>query len=242
MGEAKRHKRFQESMAQYCAPMSRHRFNLCASGTRRSPLYLTFEELSWWCSPDERLIAAVGRDKIDNDYSWAILARDELGRFRAVRVDCSYPSLSRAEQKLWQIVSHIIQNEDIVALGRQGDMTNVPIDLLRLSTDFEPSILHPYFRVLLETKARAPARAVIREIGPWLTPKDPHLVQEFQHKGFNQRLWEMYLWAAFREFGLDVEQLVVRGRRKIPSVQEPVAAAVRLPEPRHGYGLSASHH
>jgi hypothetical protein len=37
-------------------------------------------------------------------------------------------------------------------------------------------------------------------------------------------------------------QLVVRGRRKIPSVQEPVAAAVRLPEPRHGYGLSASHH
>jgi hypothetical protein len=39
-----------------------------------------------------------------------------------------------------------------------------------------------------------------------------------------------------------MSRLVVRGRRKIPSVQEPVAAAVRLPEPRHGYGLSASHH
>ena len=40
----------------------------------------------------------------------------------------------------------------------------------------------------------------------------------------------------------EVGHLVVRGRRKIPSVQEPMAAAVRLPEPRHGYGLSASHH
>jgi hypothetical protein len=33
------------------------------------------------------------------------------------------------------------------------------------------------------------------------------LVREFQNKGFDQRLWEIYLWAAFKEFGLDVEQL-----------------------------------
>ncbi len=67
--------------------------------------------------------------------------------------------------------------------------------------------MHPYFRTLLESPGREPARAVIREIGPWLTPNDPHLVNEFQNKGFDQRLWEIYLWAAFREFMLDVEQL-----------------------------------
>jgi hypothetical protein len=64
---------------------------------------------------------------------------------------------------------------------------------LRLPTDCDPETLHPYFRELLDRPARAPARAVIREIGPCLTPNDPDLVNEFQNKGFDQRLWEIYL-------------------------------------------------
>ena len=52
--------------------------------------------------------------------------------------------------------------------------------------------------------SRAPARAAIREIGPWLAPSDPHFVQQFQFDQFDQRLWELYLWAAFRELGFDV--------------------------------------
>ena len=73
--------------------MSRHRFNLFAIGTRLSRLYRIFEEVSWWCSPDERIVAACGRDKIDNDFSWAMLVRDTIGRFRAVKVDASYPGV-----------------------------------------------------------------------------------------------------------------------------------------------------
>jgi hypothetical protein len=37
-----------------------------------------------------------------------------------------------------------------------------------------------------------------------LTAADPHFVQEFQRHQFDQRLWELYLWAAFREGGYDV--------------------------------------
>jgi hypothetical protein len=47
----------------------------------------------------------------------------------------------------------------------------------------------------------------VKEISPWLAPSDPHFIQEFQFKQFDQRLWELYLWAAFRELGFDVEQL-----------------------------------
>ncbi len=187
--------------------MSRHRFNLYAIGTRYSRLYRIFEEVSWWSSPDERIIASTGRDMIDDDYSWAMLVRDAIGRFRAVKVDCSYPSLSAAERALWKAMADTLQSEDLIKLGNQGDETNLPIDLLRLPTDVDPAILHPYFRILLEDRSRAPARAVIREIGPWLTPNDPHLVDEFQKKGFDQRLWEIYLWAALREFGFDVVPL-----------------------------------
>jgi hypothetical protein len=33
------------------------------------------------------------------------------------------------------------------------------------------------------------------------------MVEEFQNQAFDQRLWEIYLWAAFRDFGLDITQL-----------------------------------
>ncbi len=207
MGEAKRHARLKEASAAFVRPMSRHRFNLFAIGTRRSRLYRVFEEVSWWCSPDERIVASCGRDKIDNDYSWAMLVRDAIGRFRAVKVDASYPSLSAAERALWKTMANTQETEDLLELGKQGDEKNIPIDLLRLPTDVDPAKLHPHFRILLEDSSRAPARAVIREIGPWLTPNDPHLVEEFQSKGFDQRLWELYLWAALREFAYDVVQL-----------------------------------
>ena len=230
MGEAKRHAKLRDAIAQYCRPMSRQRFNLYAIGTRHSKLYRIFEEVSWWSSPDERLIASAGRDKIDNDYSWALLVRDAIGRFRAVKVDCSYPTLSAAERALWQVMSDTIRTEDLIELGRQGDETNAPIDLLRLPTDFDPTALHPYFRVLLESPAREPARAVVREIGPWLTPNDPHLVEEFQRKGFDQRLWEIYLWAALREFGLDVEQLEAPDFRcRAPGIDFTVEATTAAP-------------
>ena len=84
---------------------------------------------------------------------------------------------------------------------------DAPIDLLRVPTDCDEAKLHPYFRILRDDPTRAPARAVINEVGRWLAPGDPHLVQEFQTSGFDQRLWKIYLWAAFREFGLDVTQL-----------------------------------
>jgi hypothetical protein len=47
---------------------------------------------------------------------------------------------------------------------------------------------------------------VFKELGPWLAPSDPHFVNEFQTKQFDQRLWELYLWAVFRELGYDVTQ------------------------------------
>jgi hypothetical protein len=73
--------------------------------------------------------------------------------------------------------------------------------------DADPAQLHPYFKELADRPGRAPGRAVVKEIGPWLAPSDPHFVQEFQFRQFDQRLWELYLWAAFRELGFDVTQL-----------------------------------
>ena len=136
------------------------------------------EEVSWWCAAEERLLGVVVRDRIDDDYGWLILARDTIGRFRCISVDTSLESKFHAEEALRFEIARTVREEDIDALGDQGDTPNAPIDLLRVPPGTDPEKLHPYFRELLERPSRSPGRAVIREIGPWLTPKDPHLVEE----------------------------------------------------------------
>ncbi len=204
--EARRRARLRMESEKFSQPIKRARFNVFTIGTRLSGVQYIAEEVSWWASKDERLLGMVARDRIDDDYSWAIFARDRIGRFRCVSCKVSHRSHWHAEEGLRVEIMRLIKTGEVDTIGNQGDETNGPIELLRLPLDCEPSTLHPYFRQLLEVPAREPGRAVIREIGPWLTPNDPHLVQEFQNRGFDQRLWEIYLWSALREFGLDVEQ------------------------------------
>jgi hypothetical protein len=165
------------------------------------------EELSWWAAHDEKLIGFVFRDTTDNDYGWIMLARDRVGRFRAVNVEASLRSQDYATVGLRDAIANALANETLAELGSQGDEPNEPFDVLCVPADADPAKLHPYFKELAERPGRAPARAVVKEIGPWLAPSDPHFVQEFQINQFDQRLWELYLWAAFRELGFDVKQL-----------------------------------
>jgi hypothetical protein len=207
MGEAKRRAKFRVAAAAFCRPIKRARFALYTIGTRRAMAHYMGEELSWWSSHDERILGLVARDVTDNDFFWMILVRDRIGRFRCANIEVNYSSAPRAEEALQLEILKVLQFEDIREYGDQGDEIDEPTELLRLPTDCDPSLLHPYFRLLIDEPGREPARAVIREIAPWLNPKDPHLVTEFQNKGFDQRLWEIYLWAVFKEFSLDVELL-----------------------------------
>jgi hypothetical protein len=205
MGEAKLRRRRRWSLMETCKPMSRARFNLYALGTRRSPVAYVAEEISYWASHCERLLGLVARDRIDDDYSWMVLARDQNRCFRCANLCTNFLTAPRAEEALLEEIDRVVRGENIAAYGVQGDETNAPINLLQPVTDVDRDKLHPYFKHVLDDPGKAPARKVFEEIGPWLAPQDPHLVREFQTKGFDQRLWEIYLWAAFREFGLDVE-------------------------------------
>ncbi len=183
------------------------RFNHYALGTRRSLARVMADELSWWADQDENLIGFVFRDTTDNDFGWQLLARDRIGRFRSVKLEVSLRSEAYATVGLRDAIADVLTNENLAELGSQGDEPNEPFDVLRVPPGTDPSKLHPYFRELSERPGRSPARAVVKEIGPWLAPSDPHFVEEFQFHQFDQRLWELYLWAAFRELGFDVTQM-----------------------------------
>jgi hypothetical protein len=157
------------------------------------------EERSHWSDAEERVLGAVIRDTHDDDYGWILLARDKIGRFRCADLDTSLDSERLAVERLRERIAQAVEDRGFLALGDQGDETNYPTDVLAVPVDTKPEALHPHFRLLTESPGRHPSRSVFKEIGPWLAPIDPHFVREFQFSQFDQRLWEMYLWATFRE-------------------------------------------
>jgi hypothetical protein len=70
-------------------PITRTLFDLLAIGTRMAITRMFTTELSSWSTLDGDVLGAVCLDKTDQDFSWVILARDEVGRFRAADQDKS---------------------------------------------------------------------------------------------------------------------------------------------------------
>ena len=206
MGEAKRRALRRAASEAFSRPLKPARFDLYALGARRAASRLVSEERAYWCDTEERVLGMIFRDTVDDDYGWILMARDKIGRFRCVDLEVSLTREAVAVDKLRERIALAVQQQDFVALGDQGDETNYPTDVLALPADVPRDRLHPYFRLLIEHPERHPSIHVFKEIGPWLAPADPHFVREFQLSQFDQRLWEMYLWATFRELGFDVSQ------------------------------------
>lgn len=207
MGEAKRRQQAEKRAEAFSYPMKRARFNILTTGTRHSRSAFMCEEVSWWTSEEDNLLGIVARDTTDEDYFWMVLARDKIGRFRCASLQTDYRDREHAVKKLRLAMSEIVEKGEIAEFGEQGDETNSPLDPFDVPADLADEKMHPYFKLLANEPGRAPARKVITELALWLAPKDPHFVREFQTLGFDQRLWELFLWAVFREFSLDVEQL-----------------------------------
>jgi len=186
--------------------MKRARFDLLALGARLSLARLMSIELSHWSDHEERVLGLVFLDTTDEDFGWILMARDKIGRFRCVDAETSIDSELIAIERIRERIAVAVDENDFLALGDQEDETNYPTDVLALPAGTKLEALHPHFRVLIESPGRHPSRSVFKEIGPWLAPTDPHFVSEFQGRGFDQRLWEMFLWATFRELGFDISQ------------------------------------
>lgn len=186
--------------------IKKNKFDLYALGTRSSLIPLMAKECYWWSDLNENVLGVVTYDVYDRDFGWCVLARDELGCFRAVDSNCSYSSKRRAEAMVRIKIEELSRSPEFKGSVPQFDAERKAIDLLSPITDVPKDNLHPYFIQLIEVAGREPARRVIREIAPWLYPPDNHFIREFQCHQFDQRLWEIYLWATFRELGYDVAQ------------------------------------
>lgn len=73
---------------------------------------------------------------------------------------------------------------------------------------FDPVVpanrLDERFKVVAESRGYAPARAAMRETFTRMGSRDANFVEQFQTPGFDARVFELYLFAAFEAAGFDV--------------------------------------
>lgn len=165
-----------------------------------------FEELERWSNADETVIATLGRDRIDHDYSWAILGRDETGVFRAFDLNVSMPSLEEARGLLHAKIAEISATN--AKEFPQGDNNRRKQEILVPCV--APEKLHPNFRALLDGPSFSAARGLLAELSFAFKDRDGNFRKDFQTTGFDGRLWEIYLYAYLYEqkFQVDDKQPV----------------------------------
>jgi len=177
--------------------LSLRRFNALAAYARRPEIVLCIEEIEWFATSDERLTGMLARDRIDSDFSWVILGRDERRRFRAIDLNSSLPTRDVARRQLFEKMKEQYEKPD--EAYHQGDAPSPTTDF------FTPIVgenrLNPMFRRLSSEEKYSPAREIIEAMMRSYVNVDGNFVEQFQTTAFDARIWELYLFATFTELG-----------------------------------------
>ena len=175
--------------------ISQQRFDALAGYCRQPFITLYVEELAWFEHDNERLLGALIRDRVDSDFSGIILGRDARGRYRfvngTVNNETQFEGLKQLEQ-LFEKESKLPPSAHF-----QGDEVGKKLDLFKQIAK-DPA---KEFLSLADKQWLAPARRIIEAMIYYFDDPDNNFVKDFQSTGFDARIWELYLFAAFHEQG-----------------------------------------
>lgn len=189
-------------MSDAIRPISRERFNAFVLWSRSPRASQINREVEWYADSKEWLLGVLVLDLVDLDWSYAILGRDEDGRFRFIDGGVSIPSQKEGNLTLMTAMQrHIDAGKSVFS---QGDETGCLPDL------FTPVVgedkLHHSFRAMVKHPPWIPAISIIREMMRNFVDIDGHFVREFQTYGFDARIWELYLYAYLNEECLPLDR------------------------------------
>jgi len=177
--------------------LDRRRFNALAGYARQPGITLLIEELDWFADPEERVLGLLSRDRIDDDYGWVVFGRDAVARFRAIKVNASYPPVDEAYKALMSAMREAADQPPDAHY--QGDEQGSAVDFFEPLV--QPARFHPAFKLLLEDFHYSPAREIIAAMMRFHEDVDGNFVQKFQTASWDALLWELYLFATFTELG-----------------------------------------
>lgn len=182
--------------------IAKQRFDAFAAYTRLPSAVLILQEVAWLEVVD-KLLGVVVLDRSDEDFGGLVLGRDEAGRFRFVQgIDEYFPTIDEATARLKVVM------EEIAATGQvtfpQGGPRKRRLDPMR--PIIPAGRRNPAFVALTEREGYSPALDVVREMLNFYEDPDGNFIEQFQSKGFDARLWELYLFGVFTEMGFLIDR------------------------------------
>ena len=177
------------------------RFKALASGSGSPALEFYSKEIAWYANEDDTILGILLFDIADEDYVAVLLARDEARCYRYFDGKSSMPSIEDA--RAWLIRAMKWHTGQGLKMYPQGDRQK-PIDLFTPMVPDEKQ--HPLFIDLMTNEMYTPAKAIIGNLMPYFIDVDGTFVREFQAKGLDARLWELYLNTYFIEEKLFIER------------------------------------
>lgn len=184
-------------------PISTARFEaLCFM--RRPTIKFYAEEREWYSDQDENVLGIVLLDKIDHDWSYVVLGRDELARFSAIHQDVSYPTVDKAREALHtQMLEYGLAGETVFPQGLDHKRQKI----FQLFHPIQPiEKQHPDFVFLSKATGYSCAKGILAEIAYTFEDPDGNYIEQFQGNGFDARLWELYLYAALHENDFNINR------------------------------------
>ena len=167
----------------------------------RQPLIrIITKEVAWYEAFDRKILATIVFDKTDKDYGFVVLGRDALRIFRCIDMCVSIQSQKEAEEALRACMAKY--KDDGNELYPQGDEKEVSNEILIPVVKDEK--LHPYFKALITEPRLEAARNLIKEIVYTFVDIDGNYIREFQTRGFDARLWELYLYVYLHNDGFNI--------------------------------------
>lgn len=185
-------------------PLTLLRFDALASYARAPRARLIGDEVAWYEQANERVLGMIVRDKVDGDFGGLVFGRDRRGRFRWIGSTPEfYESVHHCRVALRREMEHqaLLPDEDYFQADEKGD----PVDF------FTPVVkahaLNPSFSSLSDAVGYSSARGIIEPMMRWYEDADGNFVEQFQTTGFDPRIWELYLFAAFSELGYEINRI-----------------------------------
>ncbi|MEO8592905.1 MAG: hypothetical protein ABI759_06275 [Candidatus Solibacter sp.] len=175
--------------------LARERFDALMGSTRNQMTRTLGMELAWYSEPDERVLCAIVRDESDGDHTCIVLARDKIGRFRAVHLSEWFPTMAQAVAAVPQLLTEWATRDD--QDYEQGDEPRDTMDFFTPRHSRER--LNHGFVQLIESEEMSPAWGIIESLMFYFSDPDGNFVEQFQSTAFYARIWELYLFAVLAE-------------------------------------------
>lgn len=173
------------------------RFNAIAGYARQPMARITGEELAYFESDDGSLMGMLLRDRSDNDFAGMAFGRDKKLRFRWTSMTGFFESPEKAVAALEGLLNDLRDKPD--DFHHQGDEVGEPVDFF--TPVHAPERLHPDFLTIMSAAEFYSARGIIEPMMRWHEDLDGNFVEQFQSTAFDQRIWELYIFALLTELG-----------------------------------------